>query len=83
VISGLEKLDPVREDFVDEAIGFVDAPRPHISPKVLQGLGFSDSSERFPEDSLHQVQHAQCGLAAGVHPEAKILQAFVLEDGAA
>lgn len=81
VVSPLQELDPVVEHFIDETIRFRNSTGPHISPHVAQMLGLADSREGITQCGFHQGQHFEGYLAVGIYPEAKIFEAFLLNDG--
>jgi hypothetical protein len=37
VVPGLQELDPVGEDLIDQAVGLIDASRSHGAAEVLNG----------------------------------------------
>src|SRR5688572_1380270 len=79
VVAGLEKLDAVIEDFVDDSVGLIDPARPYVATKMLEWLGFADANEGITQYRVHQVEHPKGGLPFDFHPVAQILQALVLE----
>ena len=80
VVAGLEKLDAVSEDFVNEAIRLVDPTRPHVASEVFERFWLANTGEGISQHCLDQIQDAQGSLAIGVDPVAEILEAFVLQD---
>ena len=64
-----------------EAISFIDASRPDVTAEMLQMFWLPDPSGRITKGRFHQVERAERHLAVGVHPEAHILQALVLDHG--
>ena len=79
VIAGLQELNAIAEDLVDQAIGLVDAPRPEVAAEILEVVGLPNAARGIPERRLHQVQHAQRGLPVGIHPEAQVGETLLLE----
>ena len=59
VIAGLQELNAIAEDLVDQAIGLVDAPRPEVAAEILEVVGLPNPARGIPERRFHQVQHAQ------------------------
>lgn len=80
VVPSLQEFNAIVEDFVDQAIRFIDPARPHITAKVFQRFRLPDAFRRFAQHGFHQIQHAQCRLAIRVHPIPQIFQAFILDD---
>ncbi len=80
MVAGLEKLDAVSEDLVDEAVRLVDPARPNMASKVFERFWFANAGEGISQNRLDQIQDAECSLAIGVDPVAEILEAFVLQD---
>ena len=78
VISRLQKLDAVIEYLVHEAISFVDSTRPDVCTEILERFRFPDSTCRFAQNGVHQIEHSQCSLSIGVNPVAQIVEAFAL-----
>src|ERR1035437_7833322 len=79
VVAGLHKFDAVAEDFVHQAVGLIDPPRPNVATEVLQVFRFADAGEWIAEGGLHQVEHPERGLSVRVDSISEILQALVLE----
>jgi hypothetical protein len=58
VVAGLEKLDAVLEDFVDESVGLSDPARPHVATEILERLRLAEPLEGVAQHGLHEVEHA-------------------------
>jgi hypothetical protein len=58
VVAGLEKLDTVLEDFVDESVGLIDPARPHVATEILERLRLAETLEGVAQHGLHEVEHA-------------------------
>ena len=80
MVAGLEKLDAVSEDLVDEAVRLVDPARPNMASKVFERFWLANAGEGISQNRLDQIQDAERRLAIGVDPVAEILEAFVLQD---
>lgn len=83
VIASLQELHPVVENFIDQAVRFVDPAGPDIAAKMLQRLRLPNPDKGIAQHSFHQIEDTQSRFAVRVHPEPKVLQALVLEDRAA
>lgn len=81
VIAGLEELDPISEDFVDQPIRLIYPARPDVAAEVLERFGFANANEGVSQDCLDQIQRTQGSLAVCFDPVAEIFEAFVLHDG--
>jgi hypothetical protein len=55
VIAGLEEVDPVVADQIDDATLLSQAARPGSGRQVLEGLGFTESLERVAQDRFNEV----------------------------
>lgn len=83
MIPGLEKIDSVVPDQVNQAVLLGDAPGPEAGGEMLEGFGFADALEWVAEDRFDKIQDAQGGFALCLDPMAQVVPEFRLEYGAA
>jgi hypothetical protein len=80
VISGLQEIDLLVGNDVDDAMLLSQASRPRAGSEVFERLRFSDSRKRLAHHRLYDLQNAQCDLTILRYPEAKIFAELWLED---
>lgn len=83
MISGLEKIDPLIPDQVNQAVFLGDPPGPEAGGEMLEGFGLADALEWVAENRFDKIQDAQGGLALCFDPVAQVVPEFRLEYGAA
>src|SRR5260221_2307489 len=81
VITRLQEIDSRLAEPAYQTMFLSDSPRPSSGERVPKPLGFADSGERVPQNSLDQLQDAQRSVAIGLNPIAKILSKFAVENG--
>lgn len=68
MISGLDKIDPLIPDQINEAMFLGDASGPETGGEMFEGFGFADAFKRVAEDRFHDFQDAQGRLALCIDP---------------
>ena len=68
VIAGLDELDPVVEDEVDDAVFLGEPARPRSLQLVSQRLGPADSAEGLPHDRFDQIESSERDSSLGRNP---------------
>jgi hypothetical protein len=80
VVPGLEKVNTLFSDPVNEPVLLRDTSRPASGKRVSERLGFTQPLEGVAQHRFNQVQHPDCYIAVGLDPIAKILPELGLED---
>lgn len=70
VVARLQELDAIGEHLVDEAIGLVDAARPHAAAEVFQMFRLATPVMWVAQRGLDQVEDAESRLPVGADPVA-------------
>ncbi len=81
VVPGLQEVNAVIADQVDDAMFLREAPGPGASSNKLEGFRLADAAEGIAHDGFDEVESAQCDPSIGVHPEPEIFAKLGVEDG--
>src|SRR6266508_2248364 len=80
MIPGLEKVNSVIRDEVNDAMFLRQPARPGSGEEVLQRFGLPDSREGFTEDCFDEIEEPQSHLSIISDPELEILPKPRMED---
>jgi hypothetical protein len=81
MIPGLQKINPIVRDEVNDPMLLGQAARPGPRENVLQGLGLPDPRERLSQKRLDELEQAQGDLSIVLNPELQILTKLRMKDG--
>lgn len=81
MISGLEEIDAVVADEVNEAVFLGEAAGTDAGGKILERFRFADTAEGIAYDGLDKIEGTQRHLAVGLDPVAEVVVEFRLENG--
>jgi hypothetical protein len=81
VIAGLEKIDPVFSDDIDDPVLLGQPPRPRAREDMLQRLGLADAMEGISQNGLDEVQSPKGNSAIDLDPMPEIFPKLRLKDG--
>jgi hypothetical protein len=80
MIPGLEEIDAVVADKINDAVFLGQSSGPDSWGKIFESFGFGDSSKRIPYYGFDQGENTEGNLAIGLDPIPKVLDEFRLED---
>jgi len=80
MISGLNEINAIMADHIDQAVFLGDAPGPDIRAEELEGFGLTDALKRVTHDRFDQLENPKSCFPVGFHPVFQILPEFRLEN---
>jgi len=80
MIHGLEEIDAVVTDKINDAVFLGQPSGPDSWGKIFESFGFGDSSKRILYYGFDQGENTERDLAIGLDPMFEILDEFKLED---
>ena len=83
MIPGLEEVDTVVADEVNEAVFLGETARPDTGGEILERFRLADAAEGIAHDRFDQVEGAQGHLSVGFDPVVQVVTEFRLENGLA
>ena len=79
VVSGLEEIDRLIGNAVHQTVFLSDSPGPTTAEHIFQRFGLSGAFERFPHDSINEIEDPQCNRPLILNPKAEILKKLGLK----
>ena len=83
MVSGLQEIDPVVPDEIDEAMFLSEAAGPDAWSQIFERFRLADSGKGISHDRLDQGEGSQGCLAVGLNPVSQVVTEFRLENGLA
>ena len=80
MVAGLEKIDSVVRDTVDQSVSSGNAAGPDVGPQMFERLGLPDAFEGVASDRLHELEDAEGHFSVGLDPVLQVLHALILDD---
>jgi hypothetical protein len=80
VIAGLEEVDLVATDEVDNPVLLGEPARPGAGREELERFRFADASKRVAKYGLDDRENSECDPPVGFDPEPEVLPELELED---
>jgi hypothetical protein len=80
MIPGLEEVDQVIPDQVNDPMLETEPPRPDSRPEILEGFGLSQTRERVAHHVQDNIQNADRIPPVGLDPMLKVLEKCRVED---
>jgi hypothetical protein len=81
MISGLEKINLVVMDEINDPVFLGNSSRPQTRSQIFDGLGFPNSLKRIVHNSFDQFQNSQGNFAIRCNPKLQVFSEFRLKDG--
>jgi hypothetical protein len=81
VVSGLEEIDRLIGDAVDQPVFLSDTPRPTASEHKFQRFGLSRAFEGVPHHCLNEIEHSDGDAALVLYPKREVLKKLGLKCG--
>ena len=81
MISGLEEIDCLISDAIDQPVFLRDTPRPAAGEHVFQWFGFPRAFERISHHWLNEMEDSDGYAAVVLDPKPEILKKFGLKNG--
>ena len=81
MIAGLEEVDAVVSDKINQPVLLGQSPRPDPGSQVFQGFRFAPAFEGISHDGLDKRERPQSGFPVGLDPPADVFPEFALEHG--
>jgi hypothetical protein len=81
VISGLEEIDLVISDAIDQSVFLSNASRPTTRQNVFQRFGFTQAFERIAHYCVDKIKDSDGDAALVFDPEPQVLNKFGLKYG--
>ena len=78
-IAGLQELDPVSSDAIDDAMFLRDAPAPAAGQFVPQWFRLADAAEGLGEDGFYQAENSQSNFSICLYPVPEVFTKPVCE----
>jgi len=68
MVSGLEEIDAVVPDKINDAVLLGQSSRPDARGKIFERFGFADSTNRIPLDCFDKSKNTEGGSAVCFNP---------------
>ncbi len=80
MVTGLQEINSVLADQINNAMFFCQPPGPRAARKVFERFRLPDALKRLVRDRLNQIQRAKRHLTVGLDSKSEILGKFRLKD---
>ena len=73
VVAGLDKVDSIVADDIDEAMLLGEPPGPDIGAQILEWFGFADPAERLAHDGFDEGKNSESCAPISLDPIAQVV----------